>query len=417
MNQGLPFELVVALRYIQANLKQSFIVMLAVGIGVALIIFIPSVNMGFYNRLLNRAVEKSAHITITREIKTGPRNQALLNQATGPKITVRVADKTLSRKRDIIAWRSLMARLAKIPGVVAGSPYVSQNVILVRGSKTMGASLQGIIPALEQPVSRVADDVAQGNLSTLKGNQVFLGWRLAEELGVKVGSRVEMVTPEGKRSFKVVGLIRSGLVGKDLGTALTDLTAAQKLLGMSDTVTGLGLKVADPYGAEVIAQQIHARFGLKARSWMDENRLLLEELKGFEVIVGFINFLIVFAAASSITSILIMVVSSKSREIGIIKAMGATAPQIVRLFLIQAAFLSLMGAIAGIVLGVGLIELYNATPYARAETPYGFSMEPVTLNIRFTVQAVVYALISSFLASFIPAWQAGRLNPVDAINQ
>ncbi len=413
----IPLELYIAWRYIKANIKQSFIVMLAVGIGVALIIFIPSVNMSFYDRMLNRAVEKSPHIVVTREMKTRERNTQLLRERYPKAEDVRLSDKTLNRKRNILAYRTVMEQLLDIPGMASAAPFVQENVIAVRGSKVMGGTLQGIVPELEQQISKVADDMEEGSLSDLQGNRVILGWRLADELGVDIGSRIQLVTSQGNRSFKVIGTLNSGLYQKDYGTILTDLNAAQKLLGMSNEVTGIGLKVEDVYNADKTARLIHNMYGFKAESWMEQNKLLLDELQSFRVIIGFIDFMIVFAAASSITSILIMIVSSKSREIGIMKAMGTSQWQIIRLFMIQAIFLSLLGAAFGILGGFGIIELYNATPYARAETAYGFSMEPAQIDPGFTLMAVIYAMISSFLASFIPAWQAGRLNPVEAINK
>ncbi len=414
---ALPLELYIAARYIKANIKQSFIVMFAVGIGVSLIVFIPSANMSFYGRMLERAVEKAPSITISREMKTKERNRQLLQPwFPGPE-EVRISDKTLSRKRNILGYRTLMQRLAEEPDVVTVAPYVSEHIIVVRGSKVMGADLQGIVPNLEEKMTHISGDVEKGDLSDLHSNEVFLGRKLAEELGVDLGSRVQLVTSQGTRSFKVVGTLSTGLYAKDYSTVITSLTAAQKLLDMSSTVTSIGLRVTDPYQADAIAQDIRLRYGLKAESWMEQNKLLLDELKSFRVIISFISFLIVFAAASSITSILIMVVSSKSKEIGILKAMGAQPGQIMRLFMIQAMVLSLIGAVLGVFGGQGIIELYNASPIAKMESSLGFERKPIVMNIPFTMLAVMYAMISSFLASLLPAWQASRLNPVDAINK
>lgn len=150
---------------------------------------------------------------------------------------------------------------------------------------------------------------------------------------------------------------------------------------------------------------------------MEDNEIILSQIGMFRVIIAFISFLIVFAAASSITSVLIMVVSSKSREIGILKAMGLQGPAIMRLFVFQAVCLSLLGAAAGVLGGQGLISLYNATPYSRAETFLGIARQPVAMNAEYTGYALFYALLSSVLASLIPAWNASRLDPVKAINQ
>lgn len=413
----LPFSAYIAWRYIRFNIRQSLIVALAVGIGVSIIIFIPSVNLSFFDLLLRRTVINAPHIQITREFETLPRDELALRRQFPGAERILVADETTTRRRNIRAYNQLLASLLRFPGVTEAAPYISEQVIIVKANEVRGVEVRGIIPELEKSVSTLEEDVEVGNLDTLSGSQIFLGWRLADELGVEVGDYVQLITAEGSRSFKVAGLINSGIYARDLGTALISLRSAQRLLDMPGQVTGISLQVEDIYQAESIGQGIARTYNVKSRSWMVENETLLEQITNFRIIIAVISFLIVFAAASSITSILIMVVASKSREIGILKAMGATSDAIVRIFLLQATFLSILGSLAGVLGGIGLIALYNITPFARAETVLGIGREPVRLNLEYTYIAVFYAMLSSILASIFPAWRAGKMDPVKAINQ
>ncbi|MBK8190258.1 MAG: ABC transporter permease [Vampirovibrionales bacterium] len=414
----LPVELYIALRYTLANLRQSLLIAFAVGLGVAIIIFIPSVNLSFFNYFLEKTVENSSHIKITREIDTMARNRDVLSaRLAKPEQDVLFSDRTLTRKRDIQAYRALSRELLALPGVVEVAPFVNEQVIIVHGGQSQGASIQGIVPEQEMRIRRLQDEIAVGSLETMGPGDVFLGWRLADELGVRMGGRVQLVTAKTRKSFKLAGLVNSGVYSADMGSVLLSLKGAQQLLGMGDSVTGLSLKIKDIYDAKKLSDLIAQTYHVKSRNWMEDNEIILSQIGMFRVIIAFISFLIVFAAASSITSVLIMVVSSKSREIGILKAMGLQGPAIMRLFVFQAVCLSLLGAAAGVLGGQGLISLYNATPYSRAETFLGIARQPVAMNAEYTGYALFYALLSSVLASLIPAWNASRLDPVKAINQ
>jgi lipoprotein-releasing system permease protein len=416
----LPIEFYIASRYVTANLRQSLIIMLAVGIGVALIIFIPSINLSFFNYFLNQTVENSPHILLTREMETMPRNRQALQQVfqkQSQQERILFSDQTQTRRRNITAYKRLIEQLEQYPGITMVSPTIREQVIVVHGSQNHSASLQGIIPALENVVSQIEEDVVEGNLNRMGPNEVFLGTSLAEELGVNVGDRVQLLTAFGNRSYKIAGLVKTGIYQQDLVLLYMPLQSAQKLLAMDNQITHLGLKVQDIYNAENIARTLAHTYQLKARSWMEENKIFLDQIGNFRIIIAVINFLIVFAAATSITSILIMVVASKSKEIGILKAMGTGRGAIMRLFITQGIFLSILGAIAGFIGAFGLIALYNASPMGKGTTILGIERPPTVMNSEYAMLALVYAMISSVLASLFPAWHASRLDPVESINQ
>ncbi len=416
----LPIEYYIALRYVRANPRQSLIIMLAVGIGVALIIFIPSINLSFFEYFLSETVENSAHITLTREMETMDRNKQVLApvlDAENAGAEILYSDQTLIRRRNITAYRRLMKEVEQFPDVTAVAPFIREQVIVVRGAQNRSATLNGIIPDREEAVSHILEDVEEGDLNRMGPNDVFLGSVLADELNVGVGDRVQFLTAFGTRSYRVTGLIKTGVYQQDRTLVYMNLEAAQNLLDMNNEVTGLGVKINQIYEAENIARLMAAAYNVKARSWMEENKVFLDQIGNFRVIIAVINFLIVFAAATSITSILIMVVASKSKEIGILKAMGARPRAIMRLFITQGICLSVLGMLAGFLGALGLIAIYNATPLSRGESIIGIERQPTSLSYQYTMLAFIYAFITSILASTVPAWQASRLDPVKAINQ
>ena len=258
-----PIEWYIAARYIRSNVRQSIIIALAVGIGVSIIIFIPSVNLSFFDDLLSKTVKDYPHIRVTKELKTETRNEQVLRQQMPANQRLLIQDQTVTRRRNIQAYRRFMQQLLTVPGVVQAAPYITEQVIVVRGAKVMGASLRGIIPQQEREVSGIEDDVMVGHLETLSTNQVFLGWRLADELGVTVGQRVQVVTSQGSFSLKVVGLMKTGIYQQDMDSVIVSLQTAQQLLNMVNEVTGISLKVQDFYQANRIAGAIAKTYNEK----------------------------------------------------------------------------------------------------------------------------------------------------------
>jgi lipoprotein-releasing system permease protein len=410
-------EAFIAWRYTISNPKQAALIGLAVGLGVSIIVFIPSVNTGFFNQMLTKTVQGAPHVTVKKQEKALRASYRYIQQATEKTHLPVVSDFSKSQRNDsLLAYRSLMQQLEKVEGVQAVSPELAEQVVVVKGPKRLTANLRGLDPQREPLVTDIETKLKVGRLQNLVGNNAILGWRLADELGLRLGQRFTVVSAAGQRSLKLVGLTDSGLYFTDIQSLLVALPEAQSVLGKPNQVSSLGLKLNDMEAAPELAAQVASQFQVKTLHWVEQNEEILKQISNFRVIVSFINFLIIAAAASSITSMLIMTVANKSREIGILKAMGMQPAAIARIFVFQALWLSVLGIIAGLLGGQGLINLYNATPIAKA-TVMGVTRQPVTMSVEFAMLAATYAFITSMLASIIPAWQASRLDPVQAISQ
>lgn len=409
------YEFFIALRYMTANIKQSLIIAGAVGIGVSIIIFVPSINLSFFNDLIDKTVASAPHISVTKELETFPRDIRVLDRDIGKNLLLE--DQTQTRKRDIQSYKSVLEQIKPISEIVAAAPFANGQAIIIRGAEERGVSLRGIIPDKEIQVVDIKNDIIQGRIENLGINDIVIGTRLVEKLNVKLNDRVSLTGPRGiSRNFKIVGIFSTGLRGQDEGQVYTNLKSAQQLLQLNNNVSGIGIKIKNIYQADNIAAEIEAFTGLTARSWMEDNKQILEQISRFRIIIAFINFLIIFAAASSITSVFIMLIASKSKEIGILKSMGAKNFSIMSVFLSQAIILSILGYLAGVIGAKLLISWYSYILSTATETFLTTSIPVLKVNVQYALLALFYSMFTSLIASIIPAYQAAKLNPVEAIN-
>ncbi|MCK7514865.1 MAG: FtsX-like permease family protein [Desulfobacterales bacterium] len=278
-------------------------------------------------------------------------------------------------------------------------------------------AIRGIIPELEVNIINIEEDIIKGRIQNLGSTDIVIGTRLADNLNVNINDRVTITGPRGvSKTFKIVGVFSTGLRGPDESQVYVSLNSGQQLLSIDNDVTGIGLKVADIYQADTIAERIEQITGLDAKSWIEDNRQIIEQIQRFRLIIGFINFLIIFAAASSITSVFILIIASKSKEIGILKSMGSKNHSIMFVFLIQAIILSVLGYLVGLVGAQALISWYSLLLSSATETFLTTQIPKLTVNTQYALLALFYSIFTSLLASIIPAYQAAKLNPVEAIN-
>lgn len=409
------YELFIALRYMTANIKQSFIIALAVGIGVSIIIFVPSVNLSFFNDLIDKTVSSSYNVYLTKELETFNRDTKLINREFKNNIVVK--DKTLTRRRNISSYKSIIKSIIPISEIVAAAPYASGQGIAVRGAGERGVNIKGIISEQETKVVDIKKDMIEGSIDKLSINDIVIGKILGEKLNVGLGDRISITGPRGMtKTFKIKGIFSTGLRGQDEGQIYTNLKSAQQLLILGNEVSGIGIRIKDIYQADNIARKLEPLTGLTAKSWMEDNKQIIEQISRFRLIIAFINFLIIFAAASSITSVFILLIASKSKEIGILKSMGAKNTSVMFIFLSQAVILSVIGYFAGLVGAKLLISWYSYMLSSATETFLTTSIPVLKINFQYALLALFYSMVTSLIASIIPAWQAAKLNPVEAIN-
>jgi len=410
---GMSFEFFIGGRYLKVKQKQTFISLITilsitgVTVGVMALIVVIAVMSGFESDLKSRILGVESHIVLMRH---------------GSPLT---------------EYPKILGNIKKTDGVEGATPFVYTQIMLRSSSRVSGAVLRGIDPDSAGQVIKIFDETS---LSTLKKTRqkenrsdfipgIILGKELAGNLGVVSGDVVYLISPRGiispighlpaMKRFEVVALFESGMYEYDASLAYVHIKDAQKILHMaSDSITGIEVRVDDIYKAKKIAENIVRDLGFPywARDWMQMNRNLFSALKLEKTVMFIILTLIVLVAAFNIASTLIMMVMGKTRDIAILKAMGATDKSIGKIFVFGGMVIGSVGTIIGVCLGFLLCTLLEK--YKFIELPgdvYYITTLPVRLEGLDVFLIAAAAMAICFLATLYPARQASKLNPVEAI--
>lgn len=395
----MQYENFISYRYLTSSKGQflSFLNFVSIGgvaIGVMALIVVLGVMTGFGNNLRDKIIGTTPHIVVEKE--TG------------------VAD------FDVIAQQ-----IAQTDGVKAVSPYIQGNVFLETGSgRALGQLVRGVNPQTEGNVTKIQEYLTEGALSDLKGDGVIIGSELARYFGYQLGDQITVISPgsgiEGKGwryNLIIVGIFNSGMVDLDMNLILVHLDKAQQIFDLPSNVsTGIGVNVADPYQAENIKVKIYDALGFSfyVKTWIDINRNLFEALFlekwGLFIILAFM----VLVASFNIVSTLIVTVTSKVHDIGILRSFGATKSSIRRIFTKQGILIGMTGTLLGVILGVGISFILANYVKVPAEI-YSIEHVPVDLQLSDMLIIVVSAMMITFLATIYPASKAANLQTVDAL--
>ncbi len=401
------FVLFVAFRYLRDARGQTALILAAVSVGVAVIVFLSALINGLQSSLIDKTLGSQSHITL-RVPRETPRP---LVDATAERAIARQMQVAPERLRSIDQWPAVVASLARLEGVTAVSPMVTGAGTALRGEAKRPITVRGIEPELFRRIIDVPRRMVAGRFDP-GGGSVAIGSVLAADLGVGVGDTVRIVTAEGVSDVvRISGVFSLGNMGVDKTWVLTSLRHAQSLFALAGGVTGLELKVGDVFEADAVADEVQRRTGLTAESWMRVNAELLVGLSAQSSSKTMIQFFVVVAVALGIASVLIVSVVQKSREIGILRAFGTPARRILAIFLTEGAVLGLVGSFFGSALGTLLARFFETV----ARNPDGGPKFPVVLDLSLYVSASLLATVVGLAAAVAPALRASRLDPATAI--
>jgi lipoprotein-releasing system permease protein len=402
-----PFEVRVALRFLKEGHTQTHLILSGIGVGVGVIIFLSALIGGLQDSLIERTLGTQAHVVLR-----APEDvvRPIAKEAPGLAVAARL-EKPAQRLRSIVGWPQTLDLVRGLPRVRAAAPVVSGAAFALRGLANRSVVLRGVDPATYRDIIDLGPKTTSGEFRVDATNAV-IGVELASALGVAVGDKVRLETPKGRSDvFLVAGIFDVG--NKDLNErwVFVSLRAAQTLLDLAGGISAIELKVDEIFAAEKVAAEISSRTGLQADSWMKLNQQLLVGLRSQSASSWMIQFFVVVAVALGIASVLVVSVVQKSREIGILKAMGTRTAQVERIFLVQGAVLGLTGSAVGIAIGTALSLLFASL----ATNPDGSPTFPVNLSAGLYLGASAVATLTGLLAALAPARRAARLDPADVI--
>lgn len=403
----MPFEWFIALRYLRDARGQTALILSAVSVGVAVIVFLSALINGLQASLIDKTLGSQAHVTL-RLPREMPRP---LVAPTPTRAIARQVQVAPERLRSVDQWPVVAAEVGRLPGVTTLSPMVSGAGFGLRADAKRPIVVRGVEPERFLGIIDVERRLVAGRYD-LGGGAVNIGSVLAADLGVGVGDKIRLRTAEGVEDVVFVsGIFTLGNMGVDRTWVLTSLRHAQSLFGLSGGVTALEVKVADVFEAERLAVAARDLTGLAAESWMSVNAELLVGLSAQNSSKGMIQFFVVVAVALGIASVLIVSVVQKSREIGILRAFGTPSRRILRVFLIQGGVLGLVGSFFGSALGTLLARLFESV----ARNPDGGAKFPVQLDAPLYLSATLLATLVGIASAVLPALRASKLDPASAI--
>ncbi len=387
------FEIKVALRYLRSRHKSrfisivTFISVLGVAIGVMTLIVVLAVMTGFDNDLRQKIVGVNPHIYIQRP-------------------------GGIANPEDIIN------RIKDIGHIKGASPFIEGQAMLTKGNQAIGVLLRGIDKRLEPQVSNIKDYLVQGSLP--KDNDIVIGSQLAQVLNLSLKDRITAISPVNREEFEfeVCGIFNSGMYEYDLNLVYISISDAKEFFETDNRIGAIGIRCDNLFLAQKTKEAIIRRlgFGYWVRTWMEVNRNLFSSLKLEKTAMFIILVLIILVACFNIISTLIMTVMEKTKDIGILKSLGATRSSIASVFTYCGLIIGIVGTSIGVSSGFLLCYLLKTYKFIRLpEDIYYIGALPVQIQWSDSLIIALSAVIISYLATLYPAYQAARLNPVEAL--
>lgn len=334
------------------NPLQTLLISIAIAVGTAVIIFITTLMSGLQQNTIRKTLGSQPHIRLeaTRLYNRTPvqSQQVLLLETMRAQPLQRIDN-----------WQSLMADLDIISELVAISPVVSGPALVQKGRATASVIVNGIDPQRYQNIVDLPGHMMRGSFQ-VDSEDVLVGSELARDLGLQVGDKLQLQAGDSRTALvRVRGIFTMGVQELDTRQLYVGLKQAQTLLNLSGGITALDLKIHDIFAAREWGGRLERLTGLHVKNWMDNNSQLLNALRSQRMTTQMIRGFVGLAVGLGIASVLAVSVVQRTREVGILRAMGSTREQILRVFLAQGAMLGAMGAVFGVAGGYGLIHLFN----------------------------------------------------------
>jgi lipoprotein-releasing system permease protein len=412
----------VAVRFLLEGRMQSLLLVIGVAAGVSVVAYITALIDGLQANTLRRTLGVQPHVSV-RPVKDVPlaaqapvpvpatASQARAARSPATDRILATEQPRAQRTRSIDNWGPLAQTVAAMPGVTAVSPMASGAALALRGEASRAIALIGVDLPRYDRIAALSDKIIAGTARLAPG-EAIVGRELAEDLGLRVGDRLTLALGrDTTESVRAVALYDAGVRDVNRRNVYVPLRTAQSLLGLPGGITQLDLTVADVFDAEAVAKRLRARLHYDVESWMQTNSQLLSALQAQSLSTRLIRGVVMIVVVLGIASVLVVSVVQKRKEIGILRAMGASRRQMTQVFLIQGALVSAVGALAGAVLAWAMIIAF--TLWVRGAD--GQPLFPITLRAVTFAWVSAGATLAGLLAAVVPARRAAQLDPAQAI--
>lgn len=367
----------IATKFLTSNKVQMWLIFWGIGIGVAVQIFIGSLIFGLQDSLIDKTVGSSPHITI--------RNKESSEYILGDS-----------------------DRLLEVDGVKAVSHTLDLNVFKNNNDVNTPILLRGVTFSEANKIYKFKENVVKGTYPT-KRNEVVVGKGLLEELNLKIGDTLELDNLNMK--LKIVGAFDLKVESVNTLWMIGDINYIQEKLSLENKLTSIELQIDDPFMSDQIVDNLKVKDTEEIVNWKQQNEQLLSGLSGQSISSYMIQFFVIISVVLGISSVLIISVVQKQKEIGILKAMGLTDKTTSNIFILQGLFYGIIGGILGVCLGIGLLYMFTSFVLNADGTP----VVPITLSYKFIIFSFLVALVASIVSSIIPSLKSSKLNPVEVI--
>lgn len=412
--------LFLSLRHLLSRKKQTFLILVGITLGTTAYVAISGMMLGFQNYIIDRLINNDAHIRISarEELISKKEIEDVFYTNSKDKVVWLIPPSGRRDSKSIENPKYWFDKFKNHPDVFAYSPQLTASVLYKRGDLTITGRMIGSKPELETKVTNITQYMTEGTFEAIgeTGNRLAVGSGLLERLGARVGETLLVSSSSGALvPFKIVASFNLGIPGIDNGTAFGSILDVQKLEKSANRVSDIGVKLNDVSRAEPLAQNWKQFASDKIQSWEEANEGTLSVFTIQTITRNFMTISIVVVAAFGIYNILSIMVTQKRKEIAILRALGFGRKEIVNLFLYQGLILGVLGGVLGLVLGY-LICLYMSTLTVGSGRMMGSTGKMlVAFDYMIYVNAIVIAFLSSLVSSFLPAYGAGKLTPIEII--
>lgn len=406
------FEGQLAWRHLRSGGGQTWLTIAAVASGVIIVIFITGLIFGLQRRLTALLTDAIPHVTVTvPEGKPIPYADLPGNSTS---ISSSRSETQAPQRKNIDDWRTVLAVASTIPNVRAVTPAVSGQGFASKGATPVGVSLIGADPEKQELITPVTKNLIGGHYEGLAADEVVIDYELAKDLNVGVADRIRITSISGvPEALRIAGIYSKG---QGRGSAYVTLRTGQSMLGVGNSVNVVYVKVNDIYGADAVAERLSVLLNCEAKSWSSEFPSFVTSLQAQSASAYLISGFTLIASSFAIASVLIVSVQRKSKQIGILKSIGARSNQILLVFLFEGLGIAVAGSLMGAVAGITVVYLLSL-PKQAAVRVGGIpeSLFPLMLDPLSILAAMGAATAATVLAALLPARSAAKMNPVDAL--